>query len=588
MTNLMAHRGPDASGFFETEAVALGHRRLSIIDLSEQANQPMTDATGRYTIVFNGELYNFRAVKQLLSGYPFRTECDTEVVLAAYMQWGPACLERFFGMFAFAVWDEAEASLFLVRDRLGIKPLYYCQRGELLWFASEIRALIHGAELKAKLCRSSLSRFLAFQAVHAPGTLVEGIHQLRPGEWAIFQNGKLRKEQYWQPRARLPLIEAEQEAKSEVRRLLAAAVERRLVSDVPLGAFLSGGIDSSAVVALMAQASDRPVDTFSVVFDEEKFDESKYSSLVARRYNTRHHPLLLRPTDFLESLPEALAAMDTPSGDAINTYVVSKVTKAAGITVALSGLGGDELFMGYGPYLRSMRLSRLPLVWRLPVFLRKMAVQLPGTMLPGHQRDKLLEMATSEGRHAADFLPAFRKVFCDAGLRKMGLEPPEFVVQFWSDEAWPEYSRLTLADLALYTQDVLLKDTDQMSMAHALEVRVPFFDHELVECVLRISDACKHPAYPKKLLVEALDGLLPKEIVFRKKQGFELPWKVWMKGPLRNFCEERLGSLRQRALLNFDFVDQLWKEFQAGKNDVLWSRIWVLCVLEDWLQRNLD
>lgn len=588
MTGLLAHRGPDASGIFEAGGVALGHRRLSIIDLSEQANQPMTDASGRYTIVFNGEVYNFREVRKSLSNYPFRTNGDTEVVLAAFIEWGPACLERFNGMFAFAIWDAVEASLFLVRDRLGIKPLYYSHRGAEFWFASEIRALIHGAGLKGKLQRSSLSRYLAFQAVHPPDTLVEGIHQLRPGEWAIFRNGNLKKETYWQPRAHLPLIEDEQEAKAEVKRLLAAAVERRMVSDVPLGAFLSGGIDSSAIVALMAQASDRPVETFSVVFDEEKFDESAYSDLVAKRYNTHHHPLLLRPDDFLAALPDALAAMDTPSGDAINTYVVSKVTRAAGITVALSGLGGDELFMGYGPYFKSMRLGRLPVFWQLPASLRKTAMQLIGSVLPVHQREKLLEIAAAEGQHAEKLLPAFRKVLTDAGLRQMGLEPPQLNGHSHSAEALPAYSRLTLADLALYTQDVLLKDTDQMSMAHALEVRVPFFDHELVECVLRISDACKHPAYPKKLLVEALGDLLPKEVVFRKKQGFDLPWKVWMKGPLKQFCEARLEKLRERGLFNFAHVDGMWKQFLSGRNDTLWSRIWVLVVLENWLEKNID
>ncbi len=587
MTRLLAHRGPDAEGIFESEKVALGHRRLSIIDLSEQANQPMSDAGGRYTIVFNGEVYNFREVRKRLGNYPFRTNCDTEVVLAAFKAWGPGCLAHFNGMFAFAIWDDEEEALFLVRDRLGIKPLYFSLQGGQLFFASEIRSLIHGAGLKKVLNRQSLSRYLAFQAVHPPETLVEGIQQLQPGEWAVFRNGKIEKKKYWEPQARSPIIGDCATAKEQVKFLLGKAVERRLVSDVPLGAFLSGGIDSSAIVALMAQASERAVETFSVVFDEQKFDESEFSGLVAKRFKTRHHPILLRPADFLESLPDALAAMDTPSGDAINTYVVSKVTKAAGITVALSGLGGDELFMGYGPYFKSLRLGRMPLFWHLPASLRKMAMKLAGAFMPGHQREKLQEIAAS-GSSADQLLPAFRKVLTEASLRKMGLQPPLLNGRFRPDERLPVYSRLTVADLALYTQDVLLKDTDQMSMAHALEVRVPFFDHELVEYVLRISDGCKHPGYPKQLLVEALGGLLPKEVVFRKKQGFDLPWKVWMKGALKPFCEARLDRLSQRNLFDFAHVQQLWATFLSGKNDTLWSRIWVLVVLEDWLERNLD
>lgn len=588
MTGLLAHRGPDAEGFFESAKVALGHRRLSIIDLSQEANQPMSDASGRYTIVFNGEVYNFREVQKELGDFPFKTHCDTEVILAAYIKWGTACLERFNGMFAFAVWDDEEESLLLVRDRLGIKPLYYSQKDEQLFFASEIRALIHGAGMKGSLHRQSLSRYLAYQAVHPPETLVEGIQQLRPGEWAIFRDGNLQKKKYWEPAVQPPLIEDETQAKMQVKTLLGKAVERRLISDVPLGAFLSGGIDSSAIVALMAQASERPVETFSVVFEEQKFDESEYSNLVAKRFNTSHHPILLWPDDFLESLPDALAAMDTPSGDAINTYVVSKVTKAAGITVALSGMGGDELFMGYGPYFKSLRLGRLPLFWHLPASLRKMAMGAAGFLMQGHQREKLQEIAAAPSHEANQLLAAFRKVLTDASLRKMGLEPSYLNGLVQLKKELPVYSRLTIADLALYTQDVLLKDTDQMSMAHALEVRVPFFDHELVECALRISDRCKHPEYPKKLLVEALGDLLPKEVVFRKKQGFDLPWKVWMKGALKRFCEARLDRLRQRNLFDFAHVDQLWTTFLSGKNDNLWSRIWVLVVLEDWLERNLD
>ena len=588
MTARLAHRGPDAEGFFFGRGVALGHRRLSIIDLNQAANQPMTDHTGRYTIVFNGEVYNFRQLRSELSGYPFRTQSDTEVVLAAFIKWGADCLERFNGMFAFAIWDDEKESLFMARDRLGIKPLYYAVKGTLLFFSSEIRGLIHGAELKAPINRQSLARYLAFQAVHPPATLVEGIYQLGPGEWAVFRNGQLDKKRYWCPELSGVLVEDEVQARKNVRRLLEAAVERRLVSDVPLGAFLSGGIDSSAIVALMAQATTRPVDTFSVVFEEDRFDESEYSGLVAQRYKTCHHPILLRPNDFLESLPDALAAMDSPSGDAINTYVVSKVTKEAGITVALSGLGGDELFMGYSSYTRSARLSRLSLFWHLPKEIRSLLMRGAGLVTKGHQREKLLEIAEAPEGRPEEILPAFRKVLTNANLLRLGLSPPVLNGQGQATAALGVYSRLTLADLALYTQDVLLKDTDQMSMAHALEVRVPFFDHELVAYVLRIADACKHPAYPKKLLVEALDGLLPKEVVFRKKQGFDLPWKVWLKGPLQQFCKAKLNRLRERNLFDFALADQLWRAFLSGSNDALWSRVWVLVVLEDWLERNLD
>ncbi len=586
MTRSLAHRGPDAEGFFYADEVGLGHRRLCIIDLSEAANQPMTDVTGRYTIVYNGEVYNFGELREELAGYPFRTHCDTEVILAAYAHWGPACVERFNGMFAFAIWDAQEGSLFLVRDRLGIKPLYFSLQGGLCYFASELRALLHGAALPARLRVESLGCYLAYQAVHPPHTLIEGIEQLHPGEWAVFRQGRFQRHRYWLPRPQPPFEADPVRARARVRELLRQAVERRLIADVPLGAFLSGGIDSSAVVALMAEVSDRPVETFSVVFDEKPFDESTWSNLVARRFGTNHHPILLKPEDFLDSLPQALAAMDTPSGDAINTYVVSKVTRQAGVTVALSGLGGDELFMGYGPYLKAARLSRLPLFWHFPKSIRKGLVRLGGAFIKEHQREKLLEMAGSDSGAPEDILPAFRKVLTEHNLRRLGLPLPLPNGMVPQAGQLPVYSRLTLADLALYTQDVLLKDTDQMSMAHALEVRVPFFDHTLVEYVLGICDAVKHPEWPKRLLVEALGDLLPREIVFRPKQGFDLPWKVWMKGPLRTFCDERLKRLEERGLFDFDVPARMWRRFLACQNDNLWSRIWVLVVLEDWLERQ--
>ena len=354
MTDAIAHRGPNAEGHYVDESVALGHRRLSIIDLSPEANQPFFDSTGRYAMVFNGEVYNFMDIRHQLADYPFRTNCDTEVVLAAYIRWGEACLSRFYGMFAFAVWDKQEQRLFVVRDRLGIKPLYFYQDEKKFLFASEIRPLLASGLVAKKLDQEGLYDYFNYQTVHAPRTIVEGVFQLNPGEYAILKNGTFTKKTYWKLAPDQPdIVEGSYgEVKKQVRRLMLESVERRLVSDVPLGAFLSGGIDSTAVVALMAEVADQAVDTFSVVFEEPQFDESEYSELVARRFNTRHHPMLLKPQDFLNALPNALMAMDSPSGDAINTYVVSKVTKEAGVTVALSGLGGDELFAGYPLFLR--------------------------------------------------------------------------------------------------------------------------------------------------------------------------------------------------------------------------------------------
>jgi asparagine synthase (glutamine-hydrolysing) len=606
MTNALAHRGPDAEGQYIDEHAALGHRRLSIIDLSPEANQPFWDLTERYAIVFNGEVYNFREIRSQLTDFRFRTGCDTEVILAAYITWGEECLHRFFGMFAFAVWDKKERKLFIARDRLGIKPLYYAHTSESFLFASEIRAILASGMVKKELSRQGLHNYLTYQTVHAPHTIVEGILQLNSGECATLQDGNFSKKTYWS----LTGNEASREesdydtVKKQVRKLLREAIERRLISDVPLGAFLSGGIDSSSVVALMAEVAGRQVDTFSVVFKEEQFDESPWSNMIARRFNTRHHPMLLEPTDFLDALPDALQAMDSPSGDGVNTYVVSKVTKQAGVTVALSGLGGDELFAGYSLFGDYLRLNRIPpFFWKIPGGIRRGGSALLHPFLKSHQRERVSEIFSARSACIEDVYPAFRKVLTRRELKgalfdrsvsngNFAGRENDAVYQILKSQPGlkklPLLSQLTVADISTYTQNVLLKDTDQMSMAHALEVRVPFFDHALVEYVVQIPDKWKYPDYAKKLLVESLEPLLPKEIVFRPKKGFDLPWKVWMKNELRGFCEQKLKKLGERDLIAPKLLDHLWSEFSAGKNDNLWSRVWIFAVLEDWLEKNLD
>jgi asparagine synthase (glutamine-hydrolysing) len=599
MTDAIAHRGPDAEGHYVDGPVGLGHRRLSIIDLSSSANQPLWDAEGRHVIVFNGEIYNFAEIRASLGDYPFRTKGDTEVILAAYLAWGPACLDRLYGMFAFAIWDTRRRQLFMARDRLGIKPFYYYQDGERFLFGSELRAILASGQVKPALDEEGLADYLRYQTVHAPRTLVRGIRQLLPGEYAVYGGGRLERKTWWRlAPAQTPEVAGDAaQVRKEVRELLFRAVERRLVSDVPLGAFLSGGIDSSAVVALMSEAAGRPVDTFSIVFEEPQFDESHYAGLVSRKFHTQHHPILLRPTDFLEALPDALRAMDTPSGDGVNTYVVSRVTRAAGITVALSGLGGDELFAGYPLFRHYLKMKRADWFWKIPHVLRTAGAQLAGAGLKSHQRGRVLEMAGAADADIAAVYPAMRKLLSHAEMRQVlpaagrnGGIPDAVREQLLEDpyiRRLPDLSQLSVADISTYTQNVLLKDTDQMSMAHALEVRVPFFDHTLVEYVLGVPDRLKFPHYPKQLLVESLRPLIPDDVVFREKKGFDLPWKVWLKTSLRTFAETRLERLADRNIVDGDFLRGLWRTFLSGRNDNLWSRVWIFIVLEDWLERNI-
>lgn len=597
MTRRLAHRGPDAEGFFIENGIALGHRRLSIIDLSDDARQPMYDASGRYVLVFNGEMYNYREVRAKLPDYPFRTGSDSEVLLAAYARWGTDCLKHFNGMFALAIWDREKQELFVARDRLGVKPFYYFHQNDTFVFASELRSVLAGSLVPARLDGAALSNYLMYQSVAAPATLLEGVRQLMPGECGIFSAGVLERKYYW----KIGHCSDETDmtdpsaVRRNVRRLLTESVERRMVSDVPLGAFLSGGIDSSAVVGLMAECTEQPVNTFSIVFQEPEFDESKYSTLIAKRFNTRHTPVLLRPNDFLESLPAALEAMDNPSGDGFNTYLVSKKTKEAGITVALSGIGGDELFAGYASFARWLKL-RKQFWWQIPADFRRGFSAGFRAATRSYKAERMAGLISAELPAIDQVYPFFRQVLPAGQVAKL-IRRRETDIDFLQKNLrdrreeislLPYLSQYSVAELLGYTLNVLLKDTDQMGMASALEIREPFFDYQLVEYVLQIPDPLKYPHYPKSLLVESLAPLLPHAIVHRSKKGFSLPWKHWLQHELRGWCRQNLESLAERPEFNGAEVRKISARFfkQPGKQN--WMPVFQMAVLEDWLSRNMN
>jgi asparagine synthase (glutamine-hydrolysing) len=597
MTDALAHRGPDSQGHWVSGSVALGHRRLSILDLSDSGRQPMIDADRRFVIVFNGEIYNYVELRaQLESRYSFRTSSDTEVLLAAWREWGEAALPRLYGMFAFAIWDTREECLWLAVDRLGVKPIYYADLGDGIVFASEVRGVLASGLVERRLNRDALGDFLGYQTVPAPDTLVAGVQMLLPGHVMRLSQGRSETRCWWNLPAEVKPFPAGQDYPSTVRKvrdLLQAAVARRMIADVPLGAFLSGGIDSSAIVALMAHASTKPVETFSVIFEEKEFDESTWSGIVARKFNTRHHPILLKPTDFLAELEPALAAMDHPSGDGPNSYVVSKATKAAGVTVALSGLGGDELFAGY-PFFRQLPRLQRSVVMRLPLAVRRLAAGLARHLPGGRRGAKLADVLSLRGTSLWDILPVYRRVFPEAVARRLLTFAPRTAnaatrwLQHHADEikGLPLLGQISAVEMGCYMQNVLLRDTDQMSMAHALEVREPFLDHDLVEYVIGIPDAFKEPTTPKRLLVDALGDDLPPEVWQRRKMGFTFPWAHWLRHDLRGLCESRLGSLRHREIFHAAEIDHLWHAFVAGDPKVVWLQIWLLVVLEDWMSRN--
>jgi asparagine synthase (glutamine-hydrolysing) len=595
MSNCMAHRGPDADGFYIKDEVALGHRRLSIIDLSATANQPMFDASGRYAMIFNGEMYNFAEVKRQLTGYPFKTHSDSEVILAAYSKWGADCLEKLGGMFVFVIWDLINHELFIARDRMGVKPLYYYVDANHFVFASEIRALLQSGLVPAKIDHAAVDDFLEFQSISFPHSIIENVKQLEAGAYLRVRSGKLETKKYWDITATRKQFDFsnKQVIQKQLYTLLRQSIERRMISDVPLGAFLSGGIDSSAVVALMAESSSKPINTFNIGFEEKEFDESEYAAIVAKKFNTRHNSVRLSPNIFLDELNNALNSMDTPSGDGVNTYVVSKQIKQSGLTVALSGVGGDELFAGYPFFTRYYRLKQNRSLWKWMKPIRKFGsgfVGLNGNM----QKDRIRQLLQTDEISIDECYPLFRQILSPRIISKLTthplhansivsdlLEKHETVI-----DSFPYLSQVSIAEYLGYTQHTLLKDTDQMSMAVSLEVREPFFDHQLVEFVLNVPDQYKYPDYPKRLLVESLGDLLPAEIVHRRKQGFLFPWSVWMKRELKTFCEERLNKIAGRSFINSNALLQRWNEFLKGDRSVRWMELWLFVILEHWLEKN--
>ncbi|MEO5643093.1 MAG: asparagine synthase (glutamine-hydrolyzing) [Bacteroidia bacterium] len=595
MNDALAHRGPDDAGIFCEPGIALGHRRLSIIDLSAAGHQPMSFSNERYMIVYNGELYNFREIRNELNDVAFKTNSDTEVILAAYAQWGEKCLDHFNGMFAFAIYDKKTQDLFIARDRLGIKPVYYTQTNDHLVFSSELRGLFASGLVKKKLDENALQDYLRYQTVHAPATIIENVQLLLPGHFIKVSNGTTEIKCWWKlqvkPTSANPTKE---EAQINVRKLLRDAVERRLIADVPFGAFLSGGIDSSIVVGLMSEVAAAPVNTFSITFDDSEFSEAVYAKQIAEKFKTIHHEIKLKPEDFLRDLPDALDAMDHPSGDGPNTFVVSKATKKAGVTMALSGLGGDELFCGYDIFKRTAELENKKWLNALPRGLRVLA----GNRLKknaGIAGEKKAAVLRLKKINFASFYPVSRQVLLEEQIAKIATNSNRTANEVYriSSEIADKFpdtdhllSRVSLAEISTYMQNVLLRDTDQMSMAHALEVRVPFLDYTLVEYVLNLPDHLKFPHTPKKLLVDACKDLLPDEIVNRPKMGFTFPWKGWMKNELKSFCEVRLQSLGKRKQFNAEGLNSLWNSFLSDDPKVTWSRIWPLVVLSHWLEKN--
>jgi asparagine synthase (glutamine-hydrolysing) len=610
MVRAIRHRGPDDEGYEELALpggyrLGLANTRLAILDLSPAGHQPMTDSASGSWITHNGEVYNHMSVRPGIAAGSFHSTSDTETILKGWVQLGHGSLASLRGMYAFALYDARRQQFFLVRDRLGVKPLYVSQVGTDTWiFASEVRALLATGLISGCLDSAGLNSYLAFGAVSAPWTLLDGVESVLPGEYWRFDfdrtNRNLRPErvQYWRPPfddgSAEPLSHAE--AAERLRPVLVDAVSLRMVSDVPVGIFLSGGIDSSAIVDALASKGHQ-LHTFSVVFGERQYDESEYSRLIARHFGTKHTELHLSPAQVVAEYERALNAYDQASIDGINSYFISQVTRQAGLKVALSGLGGDELFAGYS-YFRLM--SRLEKKW--PRRMAWLVYQLLCRKSPNSIRTQKLGAILKDGVSRLRRYTICREVMTDlrraevsSGMYNGKLGPIPAPVRTALESlagGLDPVNAHSLFELSLYMANMLLRDTDQMSSAHALEVREPLLDHVLVETVAGLPGGLKlhsgQQRSAKALLVDALPTKLPRQVLHRRKMGFVFPWERWLRHELRDQMAAVLSDQAslETTRLTPRGVEGIWNAFLAGDPGVRYTDVLSLVHLLHWVRRH--
>jgi asparagine synthase (glutamine-hydrolysing) len=604
MAKTLVHRGPDGEGIGVDRNVGLAHRRLAIIDLRPEAGQPMSNEDGSVWLTFNGEIYNFRELRKDLEalGHTFRTDSDTEVIVHAYEEYGRDCLRRLRGMFAFAIWDAHTRTLFLARDRVGKKPLFYFVDHDRFLFASEIKAILTDRSIPIEPDPVAIDHYLALGYIPPPLTAFQGIQKLPPAHWLEVRDGQLKIGRYWKLRYTPKRKISWQDAIAELQWHMAEAVRLRLVSDVPLGVFLSGGTDSSAVVAYMAQAMDRPVKTFSVGFEDAAFDERPYARLVAEHYGTDHTELVVKAS-VADILPRLVWHYDEPFGDpsAVPSYAIAELTRRY-VTVALNGDGGDESFAGYDRYVPNRRsrygdvlplgmrrkvaalIRRLPETWRHRQPLLKVSTIADAlAQIPEHRYTRWFGQFTLDQRQQL-YTEDFRKTVTKS-------DPEALFVEAFGQSDAEDWTDATLdTDINLYLPGDLLVKMDRASMAHSLEARSPFLDHVLMEFVASLPPTLKLVGSEKKrILKKALRGMLPDAILDRPKRGFEPPLANWFRADLQGVIHDILLSpcALQRGYFRPESVAAVWEEHCSGREDRS-LHLWELLMLELWHRTFID
>ena len=617
MSQTLVHRGPDDSGIWidAYARIGLAHQRLSVVDLTTAGHQPMHSSSHRYSIVFNGEIYNHQELRKQLDHPHWNGKSDTETLLTCIELWGlDKTLKKINGMFAFALWDGHASCLHLVRDRMGEKPLYYGWQGDSFLFGSELKALKIHPDFQACIDKDSLDLYFRYNYIPAPYSIYKNIYKLPPGSVLTLYQGqkKYKVRKYWSVSDEAarglsnPLSDSVEDLVDKLDNLIKKSIKKKMISDVPLGAFLSGGIDSSVVVSIMQSLSSKPVKTFTIGFEDKAFDEAKDAKLIAKYLGTDHHELYVSPQDVIDVIPLLPNLYDEPFSDAsqIPTYLVSKLAKEK-VTVSLSGDGGDELFCGYNRYHVTKNLWKKISVF--PLFIRKF-ISLLLLYIPLKAWDKLgnlsflskkynnLGIKIHKGArvlHSQSFFGLYDNLLSNWKYsEKLVLESHERrkldLSTSTNTSVFPNVEKMMLWDMQSYLPDDILVKLDRASMGVSLEGRVPFLDHNLVEFAWRVPTKYKYRDKKGKwLLRQVLNQYIPKELTERPKSGFTLPVSDWLRGPLKEWAEGLINEdrLKDEGILNFDLVNKKWKEHQAGAKD--WSnQLWAVLMFQLWLENN--
>ena len=609
MADVQKHRGPDGEGIQVLRSgqglVGLAHRRLAILDLSSLGHQPMENPETGDVIVYNGEIYNFRELRQELEscGLTFRSQSDTEVILLAYQQWGKGCLDRLRGMFAFALWDAHQQQILMARDHLGIKPLYYCLADNLLIFASEVRAFLVSDLKPFSIDPRAVAGYLAYGAVQEPLTILEGVRSLAPASWmSVDVTGHIRGQgTYWSippptGTPKKPIAELAEEARS----LLQQSVARHLISDVPIGVFLSSGLDSTTVLSLMHEIAPSWTRSFTVVFDDQpEYNEGLLARDTAQRLGIEHYECRITGETALEWAKRGMKAMDQPSMDGLNTYIISRAVREQGIVVALSGQGGDEIFGGY-PSFRDVPAIARKLAWLCPIpaGLREAMARIVSIGKSESFRQKAIDMVRSGGS-PIDLYFHRRRLCSNGQMEALGFDPnaQEGLTHNFQRPEVENADRAVEGDIValvsrlesrFYLKNMLLRDGDVFGMANSLEIRVPLLDRDLVEWAYRLpGKTLLPPGSPSKpLLRQACADFFVGEIGVQGKRGFVLPLAKWMQGPLEEMVGENLEYMKNSGLIRWQGLQALRDDFQREPLSPIWSRIWAITTLGNWLKMN--